>query len=784
MVLATLILGIGLNTTIFSVLNAVLLRPLPVFQPDRIVWLHSIVNQTGGQLATSYPDFLDWRAQNHSFEAMAAMYFFSFTMTGNGPPQHLKATAISSAGFNVWGVKTILGRDFTEGDDQTGVKRVVILTYAFWQRKFGGNPDILEKSLVLDGQQYTVVGVLQPTQINLLSYPDVYVTNGPLLNPHIMERDTRWFFPIGRLNTDVNPAQAQAEMATIASRLTAQYTHTNKDMGVRIEGLAEQLTSDGRKPLLLLFIASSLIFLLACVNVLAVFLSSVIERAQELTIRIALGSQRSPLIRQFFIHAFILAAMGGALGLLFARATLAFLLHRFPSASQRFHETTIDSTVIAVTLAFTLGITLLASLLPAIHALRLNITDELRGQWNSPRAPQTRAFRRSIFIGTEITLACGLSLISGLLIKSFYQVQKVDLGFNPHEVLSFQITPPAFEYKDAAKQSALYRESLEKLSALPGIQSASGISSIPLTTQALVNTLETETQPQLPGHQLLVEEESILPGLFRLLRLPLLQGRDFTPADRESSSPVIIVDDLLASKLWPGQNPLGKHVRMSLLRGGGTRWLEVIGVVREIKHFGPEREVKWMQVYVPQYQDPSPVLSFLITTTLPSTSLKTEIENAIHGIDSNIPVEGFETLDNYLDRNFLAGRKLSLLILSVFAGIGISLGLIGVYGMVANGVVKRRREIAVRMALGATASKAILLVVHPALATAAIGVTIGSLIVVASRRLLASLLFGISPLDPTIYAVTAAVVITLATLASTLPALRLLRLNIQETLRQ
>src|SRR5215472_3629151 len=305
LVLAALILGIGLNTAIFSVVNAVLLRPLPVFEPDRIAWLHSRVNQTGAQLGTSYPDYLDWKAQSHSFEAMAAIYGLSFTLTGNGPPEHLKGMGISASGFRVWGVTTILGRDFTDNDDQPGATRVVVLNYAFWQRKFGGDPRVLGESLVLDNQAYNIVGVLQPTKLSLLQYPDVWVANGPLVSPHIMERDTRYFFPAGRLKTNVSQAQVQAEMDTIANRLAAQYSNTNKNMGIRVEGLVENLTADGRKPLLLLIIASSLIFLLATVNVMTVFMAGTVERAQEFSVRLAMGAARSALLRQLFIQASI-----------------------------------------------------------------------------------------------------------------------------------------------------------------------------------------------------------------------------------------------------------------------------------------------------------------------------------------------------------------------------------------------------------------------------------------------------------------------------------------------
>ncbi|HLJ25435.1 MAG TPA: ABC transporter permease [Candidatus Angelobacter sp.] len=785
LVLAALVFGMGLNTAIFSVVNAVVLRPLPLFEPDRVVWLHSRVNPTGGKLGTSYADFLDWKSQSRSVESMAAMYFFSVTLSGQGPPEHLKVVGISASGFNVWGVQTTLGRNFTADDDQPGANRVVILTYAFWQSKFGGSPNILGQSLVLDDQQYTIIGVLQPTPISHLSYADAYVTNGPLLNqPHIMERDTRWFFPLARLKPGVSVAQAQAEMDTIATRLTAQYPSTNKDMGIRIESMTENLTSGNRQPLLLLILASSLIFLLAVINVMTVFLAGTLERAQELSVRLALGAPRSILLRQLLVQALMFATVGAVLGLLLAKLGLLYFLHHFANAAQRFQETNIDLRVIAVTLTMAFGTTLVASLVPAIYAFRLKVGNELRGERSSFAANKHRPLARGILILTEVAFASGLSLVAGLLIKSFYEVEKVDLGFNPHHVLSFQITPPLNHYKEPERRLALYKTAFEKLASLPAMQSVSGISSLPLTSQALVNTMDVGSESPMFGQQLLVEHESILPGFFQVMRLPLLQGRDFSDADRQGAPPVVIVDDVLAAKLWPGQSPLGKRVHLSLMIGDLVPWREVVGVVRQIKHFGPERQVKWMQIYVPQYQDPSPVLSFLANTTIADGAVKNAGEKALHELDKDLPVENFETLDSYLSKNYLSGRQVSLLLLTTFAGIGILLGLIGIYGVVANSVRQRRREIAIRMALGATPVQTAFLITRLALFATLGGILIGSIIVMSLTRVLSSLLYGVTALDPAVYATTAILLIVLALTASIVPAIRLFRLNIQEILRQ
>jgi putative ABC transport system permease protein len=784
LVVAALALGIGLNTAIFSVVNAVLLRPLPVFEPDRVVRLYARITRTGANLGVSYPEYLDWKAQNQSFQVIAVMRALASTMTGNGRAEHLKAAGISASGFKAWGVTTVLGRDFIDDDDRTDSTRVVILSHAFWERKFGADQGVLGRSLVLDEQQYTIIGVLQPTQMGFLGYPDVWMLNGPLVDQKLMRRDSRYFFPVARLKPTVTQAQAQVEMDTIASRLAAQYPDTNKDIGIRFVGLTELLTADGRKPLSLLLVASSLIFLLASVNVMTVLLGNAIERGQELSVRLALGCRRSGLVRQLFIQALIFAGIGDVAGLLLAKLGLVFFLHRFANAVIRFQETTIDFRVIMATAGMALTAAAAATMIPAIYAFHLKISAELKGASGWFAIPKYRVLGRGALILFEVALAFALSLVSGLLIKSFYEVAKVDLGFNPHRVLSFQINPPVSRYKEPGTQTALYKLAVEKLARLPGVESISAISGLPLTTQGEVNKLEADGQSPLAGDSLLVEEESILPGFFRTMRLPLLQGRDFTDADHDGTPWVVIVDDILAAKLWPGKNPLGKRVRMTRRGGVIPEWLEVVGVVRQIKHFGgPEANVRWMQVYVSQYQNPSPMLSFVVSTTVPEGDIKTTAEKALQELDKDLPVENFQTMDSYLD-TFLSGRKVSLFLLTGFAATGIVLGMFGIYGVVSNVVIGRRREIAIRMALGATARGAMVLVTRLGLVSTVGGIAAGSALVIGLTRLISSFLFGVTALDPAVYFLSAAILMVLALIASLLPAMRLLRFNIQDILRE
>lgn len=782
LVLATLVLGISLNTAIFSVVNTVLIRPLPIREPDRVVWLNSKINRTNAPLGTSYPDYLDWKAQSHSFEAIAAIHTVSFTMTGNGRAEHLKGMGISASGFKVWGVYMVLGRDFTEEDDRLGADRVAILSYAFWQRKFGGDPSVLNKALSLDDVSYKIIGVLQATQIDTLQYPDVWVPNGPMLNQHIMMRDTRWFFPVARLKSGFTVEQARVEMENISVRLAAQYPDTDKDMGIKVLPVSDVLSPSGSKPLLFLLMASSIIYLLAVVNVTVVFLSDLVERRQELSVRLALGSPRSKIVRQLFVHALIFATWGSLLGLLVAKLGLTFFLHNFSSAVPRFQETTIDSKVGLLMFGMAVAATVAGTLVGAIYTSKLNISGELKGDGGWLTKQRFRTLGYGTFIFAEVALASTLTLVSGLLIRSLYEVQKVDLGFSPAQVISFQVNLPPSHYKESLKQIAFFRLAAEKLTEVPGVESISGISGLPLTNQGEINDLEVSGYSPIGIEHIQVEYESILPGFFSTMRVPLAKGREFTEADREGSSPVIIVDNVLAGKLWPNESPLGKRLRMTARAGGDARILEVVGLVQEIKHFGPETKVRWMQVYVPHYQDPSATFSFVVRTRIPETVVRSAVGKVIQDLDKDLPIENFRSMDFYLD-TFFGPRKVSLFLLIAFATTGLGLGVIGIYGLVANAVMRRRREIAIRMAVGASVLSSIALITRLGLIATISGILVGSVIVISLTHILSSFLFGIGILSAAVYLGSAIFIIALAIVASFFPARSLFRFNIQEILR-
>lgn len=783
LIIAALVLGIGANSSVFAVVNTVLLRPLPLPDPDRLVMVLASSPQFPNMPA-SYPEFLDWKAECHSFQGMAAYRAIYVNLTGSGVPEHLKGLRVSASFFRELGVGPAVGRDFSDDDDRPGATPVVIISHGLWERKFGSDPAILGKQLVLDDRQYAVVGVAPANEFTYIRGFDVWIPTGLFLGPAMTNRNNRFDGVVARLNPDATLAQAQAEMGTIAQRMAVEFPQSNQGIGAVVLGVASLVTTQGRRPLLLLLSASGLILLLACVNVVTVFVAGAMERRKELSVRLALGADRAILLRQMFVQSALFALAGSALGLAVARLVLAMLTNRFPHVVPRFQEVSLDSTVLWFTGLTAVVVGLLCGLLPALYAFKLNINNELKGNGTWSFLRKYRTTGQTALIVFEVSLAAGLSMVSGLLIKSFYEVERVDLGFNPDRLLSFQVLLPASRYNDADKMSVFYDQAIKRIRNIPGVQSASAVSTLPLSGAYHFINLEVEgAQIEAAAQRPYVDNPSVLPGYFAAIRSPILQGRDFRETDGVNSAPVAIVDDVLAKQMWPGQNPLGKRIRLADIGDTGPPWREIIGVVHQMKHYGPEKEVPRMQVYTPLFQVPVSSVAFVVNFLADQRSIQAASQQAIYELDKDLPLDSFRTLDDLLSV-FVSGRKVSVLLLGSFAGIGIALGMIGIYGVVSNSVVRMRREIAIRMALGATVRSTIVLVARVGLVGGVAGVLVGTLIVVSMTRVLSAFLFGITPLDLPTYFLTAAFTLLLASIASLVPAQSLSRLNPQDVLRE
>lgn len=780
LILAALSLGIAVNIAVFSVVNAVLLRPVQIADPDRVAFIFGKAYGSSF-LQVSYPEYQDWKAQAHSFQSMAAYEPVLFNLKSDSGPEALSGFRITASGFDTFGISPLIGRGFSASDERRGATAVAVISNGLWKRQFGADPGIVGRSILLQSQPYLVVGVFPPTDLPFIG--DVWVDIGPFLDDKMMNREKRSFFVAGRMNASTDIAQAQKEMDVIAARLAGQYPKSNKDIGVTVTSLADLFTSNVRRPLALIVVASGLVLLLAFVNVLSVFIAGTIARRKEVSIRLALGACRSTIVRQLCIQSLIFAIASTFLGLVLAKGALTYLIQKFPLAIVRFQETNMDHKVFWFTVCLAIGSTLLSSILPGLYLTRLNINSELKEErlW-TPRF-RYRALGPSALIAFEIALALGLSLVSGLLIKSYYEVTKVDMGFNPHHLLSFEVWLPEAEYKDDASKAAFYQRALNNLKAVPGVEFASAGYTLPAATGTHGINLQVDAQSPLVADRPFVDSNSVLPGFLATMQIPMQQGREFAETDNADSPAVAIVDEVLAARMWPGQSAIGKRLRLADITDNGPPWREIVGIVGQTKYFGPERDVARMQVYEPAYQHPPPFISFIIRTSASMETMRVPVEKAIHDLAPDLPLQYFQSLDEFVDKRE-GRRKISLLLLSGFALIGVLLGAIGIYGVVANSVVRRRREIAIRMTLGATPVNAIFAVTKLVLLATIAGIAVGLAVVVSLKGVLSTFLFGVKTLDPEIYLAALIVIAVLAFIASLVPAASVLRLTPQSILRE
>ncbi|HEV2988400.1 MAG TPA: ABC transporter permease [Candidatus Angelobacter sp.] len=781
LVISALIVGIGVNSAVFTVVNAVLIRPLPLPDSDRLVTI-MIKTQQSTSMPVSYPQYLDWRNQCHSFQEMAAIEQFNPNLTG-GVPERLTGMQVSASFFKVLGVPPVKGRDFTEQDDRPGANRVAIINHGLWERRFASDPAILGKLVVLNDQPYTIIGVAPANNFGLIRYYDIFVPNGLFLNDVMLNRNNRYHGVVARLKPGITWEQAGKEMEIISSRLAQVYPQSDKDMQAYVVAVAVATVNSGSS-LKYIMVASSLILLLACVNVVTVFVANAVERRKELSVRLALGASRSALLRQFFVQGLIFATISGGLGLMIAKVCLVFLVNRFPYAVARMDESTIDGSVIFFTLATTLGASLLACILPSLFTANLHINSELKGDWSWPGLARYRVAGQSALIVIEVSLAFALTLVSALLIKSLYNIEQVDLGFSPERVLCFQVSLRSSRYKETDKIAAFYDLAIQKIRSIPGVRSASAASSVPLSSNYHFINLEVEGQPPPIGAQHpFVDSSSVMPGYFETLHTRMISGRDFNELDRANSQPVAVVDDVLAAGMWPGENPVGKRVRLADEGDPGPPWREVVGVVQQMKRYGPEQQVPRLQVYVPLSQQPVPDMAIVIDFQTDQNSLVVTSQKMIAELDGDVPIDKVRTLEEMFS-DHTSRRRISVLLLGSFAAIGVLLGLIGIYGVVANSIVRMRREIAIRMALGATVRNAIILVIKLGLIGTVAGIMVGAGITVGLTKVLAAYLFGVASFDVSIYLLSAAIVFLLTVIASLIPAQSLLRFNPQEVLKE
>ncbi|HEX8072778.1 MAG TPA: ABC transporter permease [Pyrinomonadaceae bacterium] len=771
-----LALGIGANSAIFSVVNGVLLRPLPYPTAERLVFL-SEWSQQVPNMSVSYPNYQDWRDQGTGFEQLAAFRSAGFTLTGAGEPEQLSAREVSWNFFPALGVAPAVGRNFTAEEDKPGAQRTVLVSYGFWQRRFGGNPAVVGQPVTLNNESYTVLGVL-PQTFEWQAQVDVFAPLG-LHADRMQDRDSHpGIYLIGLLRPGVTVEQARAEMDTITARLAAQYPKTNEGNRYTLTTLQNRATQDIRAALLVLLGAVGFVLLIACANVANLLLARAATRSKEIAVRTALGAGRWRIIRQLLTESVLLSVAGGVLGLLFALWGVDALLAVLPEDIPRLLVMNIglDTRV----LIFTLGVSILTGLLfglaPAIQVSKANLNEALKEGGRSATGGAHRNWVRSVLVVSEVALSLLLLVSAGLLMKSFLNLQRADIGFNPDGVLTMRVPLPEARYKENGQIENFYRALLQRVEHLPGVQTAA-------LTRGLPMNGGIESGVTVEGQEITNLKDTVVavnltcsPDYFRAMEIPLVKGRYFTDQDRTDTQPVAIIDEQMAGRFFANADPLGKRIKL----GGAASpfpWMQIVGVVRHVKHYGPDEEGR-VELYRPYFQLPNvPDAQFnrsmllVARTAGDPAALTGALRNAVRELDKDQPVSEVQPMARIVAAS-VAPQKFATWLLAVFAAAALALAALGLYGVMAYSVTQRTHEIGVRMALGAARRDVLRLIVGQGMRLTLVGVGLGLVGALLLTRVMKSLLYGVSAADPVTYGGVALLLALVALLACLLPARR------------
>jgi putative ABC transport system permease protein len=780
-----LALGIGTNSAIFSVVNTVLLRPLPYKNPERLAMVWEENSKQGFPHDTPSPaNFADWRDQNHVFESMAAIADISFNLTGAGDPERIDGQRVSASLFSLLGVEPQLGRAFRAEENRPGANHVVIIGHGLWQRRFGADPGIIGKPINLNGESFTVVGVMPrtfqfPARTDQLWVPIAFdAKEGG-------SRGNHYLGVIARMKLGVTLQQAQAEMTTIATRLQQQYPETNTSIGAVVTPLHEHVVGDIKSALLVLLGAVSFVLLIACANVANLLLARAAVRQREIALRLALGAGRARLIRQFLTESVLLAAFGGGIGLLLAVVGLSVLKRFIPPNISQAEAITIDAKVLIFTVLVSLMTGLIFGLAPATQAANFNLNDTLKESDRDSAAGSRGNRIRGLLVISEVAVSFILLIGAGLLINSFLHLRNVDPGFRAEKVLTMKIVLPELRYSDKEKRGVFYRELIRRVEILPGAVSAAVATNLPLTEtgNSVGVSIEGRADPA-PDRVPIVITRIISPRYFETMGIPLLKGRAFTEEDKtETESPsVVVISETTARSFWPGEDALGKHIKVGSPSNNENKWLTVIGVMKDVRQFELVVEPK-PQMYLPFTQanffEPR---ALVVKTNLEPLSLAATVRKTVWEIDKDQPVSDITSMESIVSES-VARQRFSMLLLGIFATLALVLAAVGIYGVMSYSVAQRTREIGIRMALGAQRNDVLKLTIGQGLRLVITGVVIGLAAAFALTRVMSSLLFGISATDPMTFVTISVVLVSVAVLASYIPALRATRVDPMLALR-
>lgn len=780
--IVVLAIGIGANTVVFSAVNGILLRTLPYPEAERLVslWVDNRAQGLRRDL-TSFPDFEDWRTMSRTIAPMAAAARVRLTLgSGEGEPEQIMGAEVSHELFTVLGTAPALGRTFAPEEERRGYENVVILSHDLWMRRFGGDPSILNQFIDLKGSRYGVVGIM-PRGFQFPEDAEVWVP----LAPSPMDRQERrflWLEVIGRLEPGVSLAQAREEMAAIAYRLQLLHPLTNADQGITVEPLSERVAAQIRPTLLLLQAAVALVLLIACSNVANLMLARGAGRLKEVAICSALGAGRGRVLRQYLVESFLLALAGGAVGVLLAFWTLKALKAWSPVEIPQVESLGLDPEVLVFALGLSLVTGVLFGLLPALRLSGGGSPDLLKEGGGRSGVGFAGSRLRQALVVSEIAVALLLLVAAGLLVRTIQRLGQADPGFEPEGIVTLQLQLPPSRYQSPLAVAGFAQDLVERTEALPGVSSAASVSTLLGSEGSRSDRFTLYDQPPADSDEVVeVGVDSVTPGLFSTLGVPLVAGRDFTAEDNLYSPPVVIINQAMAKRYWPGESPVGKRFKFGGIRTPDP-WMEIVGVVGDLKRSILDPEVR-PTAYRPYAQDPFPVLNLVARTRPDAGPLAEELRAQVWSLDSTQPIIRITTAEELLAEQW-ADRRLRTLLLAVLSLVALLLAVIGTYGLTAYLVSRQTHDIGIRMALGAEGQAVLAPILRQGLRLALLGVGIGLVAAAVVTRFMRSLLFGVSSLDPLVYVTVALLLLAAAALASYLPARRATRLDPVEALYQ
>jgi predicted permease len=773
----TLALGIGANTAIFSVVNAVLLRALPFPDGDRLVMVWEDASYAGFPRNTPAPaNYADLKAQNSSFEEMAATDLRNFNLTGDGEPQKIEAFGVSANFFPLLGIKPALGRPFLAEEDKPEVNKVVIINHSLWQQRYGGDRSIIGRELLLNGEKYTVVGVMPAGFQFLDSHVKVWVPIA-FTSEKLAQRSAHYLKIVARMKPGVTLEQANADVRTIQQRIAHDHPDEAGRISAYVMPLRDQLAGDVRRPLLVLLVAVGFVLLIACANIANLLLSRAASRRREMAVRAALGASRVRIVRQLLIESLLLSSVGSVCGLLLASWSFTFLQRLIPDGLALSTKLNLDPQVLGFTVLVTLLTAVIFGLAPAFQASKIDLNEALKqgGGRTGLNAGGNRL--RSAMVVAEVALALVLLVGAGLLIQTFLKLRDQYSGLRPESVLTLRTVLSSSKYPEQPQRSIFYKQVLDRVKTLPGVISAGYSTTVPLATKGGTNGFypegRTVEQALAGGLSYDANHRQVSADYLKTMGIPVLRGRSFNDSDNEQSIHVAIVNETMARQYWPGENAIGKRFKLGD-PNDDVPWLTIVGVAGDVRQMGVDEPVK-AEMYFP-YQQSNDQQWFAprdlaIRTSVDPLSVVAVVRNEIHQVDPDQPISDVRTMDQVLGEE-TASRSLGMTLLTIFAALALLLATLGIYGVLAYFVVQHTQEIGVRMALGAQRSDIVSLVLKKGMRLAVLGVVIGLGASFALTRLMASLLFGVGTADPLTYATIALLLTLVALFACYLPARR------------